>query len=301
MFKKSVAVALAAVGISSLTIATPSQATTHYPITVSSAGATLTFSKAPTRIISLSPTATESLFAIGAGKQVVAVDDQSNYPKSAPHTSLSGYSPNLESILAKHPDLIVVSYNPGNFIRSLHNAHVPVLMQDAAANLTESYAQIRQLGRITNHPGQADSVVAKMQGQVRAAVNSLNGTKRSVKFYHELDNTMYTVTSTTFIGSLYKKAGLINIADNASGASSGYPQLSAEYVVAANPAIIFLADGACCGQSYATLTTRSGFSNISAIKFHNVIRLNEDIASRWGPRTPLLLKAITTAVKSMKH
>lgn len=299
MIKKSMAVATTLVGLLVLTIATvPTQAATNYPITVTSGGAKVTFTKAPTRIISLSPTATESLFAIGAGGQVIAVDDQSNYPKNAPKTSLSGYSPNLETILAKRPDLVVISYNPGNLMRSLRNAGIPVVMQDAAADLAGSYAQIRQLGRIANHPAGAETVVKKMQAQVHAAVSSIS-TTWPVSFYHELDNTMYSITSTTFIGSLYKKAGLVNIADKADGASYGYPQLSAEYIVTASPSIIFLADAGCCGQSYATLRARSGFKSITAIKRHNVTVLNEDIASRWGPRTPLLLAAIVRAVNSM--
>ncbi len=69
----------------------------------------------PHRIISLSPTVTEDLFALGAGKQVVAVDQDSNYPQRAPHTSLSGYTPNVEAIANYHPDLVVISYDPGNF------------------------------------------------------------------------------------------------------------------------------------------------------------------------------------------
>ena len=302
MIKKSMAVATTLVGLLSLTIATaPTQAQTNYPITITSGGAKVTFAKAPKRIISLSPTATESLFAIGAGAQVIAVDDQSNYPKSAPRTSLSGYSPNLETILSKRPDLIVISYNPSNLMRSLRNAKIPVIMQDAAADLAGSYAQIRQLGRVTNHAAEAETVVKRMQAQVHDAVSSLSNVQGDVKFYHELDNTMYSITSTTFIGSLYKKAGLTNIADRADGASYGYPQLSAEYIVAANPSLIFLADAQCCGQSYSTLRARSGFTRISAIKLRNVVILNEDIASRWGPRTPSLLKAIANAVKSMKR
>ena len=300
MIKKSLAVATAVVGLLSLTnAAAPAQARTNYPVVISSGGTKVTFASAPKRIISLSPTATESLFAIGAGAQVIAVDDQSNYPKNAPHTSLSGYSPNLETILAKHPDLVVISYNPSNLLRSLHNADIPVIMQDAVVDLSGSYAQIRQLGVITNHSAKADSVVKTMQAQVHAAVQSIVAT-RSVSIYHELDNTMYSVTSATFIGSLYKKLGLTNIADKADGASYGYPQLSAEYIVSANPAIIFLADSHCCGQSYATLRSRSGFTHINAIKQHNVVALNEDIASRWGPRTPLLLTAIARGVNSMK-
>ena len=111
---------------------------------------------------------------------------------------------------------------------------------------------------------------------------------------------MYSITSSTFIGSLYKLAGLTNIADRAPGASYGYPQLSSEYIVQANPSLIFLADAKCCGQSYTTLKSRPGFSTITAIKNTQVYTLNEDIASRWGPRTPLLFDAIVNAVKKLK-
>src|SRR5713226_2955722 len=91
--------------------------------------------KLPHRIISLSPTATETLFAIGAGKQVIAVDNQSDYPKSAPHTSLSGFTPNVEAVIAYHPDLVVISYSPKDFAGALAQAHVRVLLQGPANTL----------------------------------------------------------------------------------------------------------------------------------------------------------------------
>ena len=84
---------------------------------------------APRRIVSLSPTATETLFAIGAGKQVVAVDDQSDYPRSAPRTSLSGFTPNVEAVVAYRPDLVVISYSPKDFAGALGKAHVREVIQ----------------------------------------------------------------------------------------------------------------------------------------------------------------------------
>lgn len=301
MIRKSMAVGVLGLFAFALIPAhSPAQATSNYPFSVTNAGTRVTFTKAPTRIISLSPTATEMLFAIGAGKQVIAVDDQSNYPTTAPRTALSGYAPNLETILAKKPDLVVISYNPGNLVRSLHQANVKVLFLNATAKIAGSYWQMRLLGRVTNHSDQANRVVTSMSEQIRNKAKEVPSGLGTVKFYHELDNTMYSITSSTFIGSLYRLAKLTNIADQAPGASYGYPQLSAEYIVAANPSLIFLADARCCGQSYSTVSTRPGFSNISAIKNRNVIILNEDIASRWGPRTPQLFSAIVDAVKKLK-
>ena len=300
MFKKSVAVALAVVALGASTSATSStnaSTTKPFPITFTNYGETLTFTKSPTRVISLSPTATEILFSIGAGSKVVAVDNQSNYPKNAPKTALSGYTPNVESILNYNPDLVVISYDPGNLADSLRNAGVKVLVQDAAATLDDSYAQIVQLGKITGRSTAANGVVWNMKKKIALALRGLPSKANGLTFYHELDDTYYSVTSSTFIGQLYAMAGLVNIADTADGAEYGYPQLSSEYIVAKNPSFIFLADSNCCGQSRETLKARPGFKYLAAVKRNHTFIVNDDIASRWGPRTALLLQSIVYDIK----
>ena len=99
------------------------------------------------RIVSLSPTATEDLFAIGAGKQVVAVDDQSNYPANAPLTKLSGYTPNAEAIAGYKPDLVVVSFDANHIVEALGKLKIPVLVEPTASTLAQAYGQITQLGQ----------------------------------------------------------------------------------------------------------------------------------------------------------
>jgi len=121
---------------------------------------------APHRIVSLSPPATESLFAIGAGEQVVAVDDQSNYPAEAPHTKLSSYQPNVEAIAAYNPDLVVISYDPTDVVAGSKKLHIPVLMQEAPTDLDGAYAQIEELGQATGHAAEAQDVVADMQSRI---------------------------------------------------------------------------------------------------------------------------------------
>ena len=113
--------------------------------------------EAAARIVSLSPTATESLFAIGAGPQVVAVDDQSDYPKSAPRTTLSGFTPNVEAIAGYKPDLVVVSYDPNGLVARCAGSASGSLVQDAATTLTGAYEQIRQLGTVTGQRREADT------------------------------------------------------------------------------------------------------------------------------------------------
>ena len=237
------------------------------------------------RIISLSPTITEDLFRIGAGKQVVAVDQDSNYPARAPRTSLSGYTPNVEAIAGYHPDLVLISYNPQGFAGQLRKLGIKVVTEPAAANLAQAYKEIDDVGRLTGHEPGAVSVVRWMQRRMAQIVASVPPLRRHLRVYHELDQTYYSATSKTFIGSIYKLFGFTNVADGpGQSAHTQYPQLSDEYIVAANPQIIVLADTKCCGQSQATVAARPGWNTIAAVEHHRVVGVNDDIASRWGPR-----------------
>ncbi len=251
----------------------------------------------PHRIVSLSPTVTEDLFAIGAGKQVVAVDNQSNYPKRAPRTALSGFTPNVEAIAGYHPDLVLVSYNPRNFVSQLRQLGIKVVNEPAASNLQQAYAEILGLGRLTGHVRGARAVVQSMRTHLAAIVASVPKTRRHLRVYHELDPTYYSATSNTFIGSVYKLFGFRDIADAAGGTGDGYPQLSAEYIVAKNPQIIVLADTKCCQQSYATVAARPGWSTISAVEHHRVVAANDDVASRWGPRIVQFARTVARIAK----
>ena len=249
----------------------------------------------PQRIISLSPTATEDLFAIGAGPQVVAVDNQSDYPANAPKSKLSGYTPNAEAIAAYRPDLVVLSYNASHIEEALAKLHIAVLEQGAASNMGQAYAQLNQLGRMTGHVSGAARVVARMKAQISAIVKGVPRPKPALSVYHEIDNNYYSATSKTFIGRVYTLLGLKNIADAADKTGSGYPKLSGEYIVGANPALIVLTDG----QTAAKLKSRAGWSTIAAVESGGVVTVNADISSRWGPRIVDFLHVVASAVKTV--
>jgi iron complex transport system substrate-binding protein len=275
---------------------TTADARVVFPVTVTAANGQVTIGQQPTNIVSLSPTATEMLFVIEAGSQVGAVDDQSSYPKEAPRTKLSGYQPNLEAILGENPDLVVLANDPGSIVKGLEAAKVPALLLPAAATLDDAYGQIVQLGQATGHIAAADAVVKEMRSGIDKVVTDVAGKGKGLTYYHELDDTLYSVTSRTFIGALYGQLGLTNIAD---GAKSGgdYPQLSAEVIVQKNPDLIFLADTKCCKQSLETVAARPGFDKVKAVKNGNVVELDDDVASRWGPRVVDLLQQAATAVE----
>jgi cobalamin transport system substrate-binding protein len=252
-------------------------------------------SRVPTHVVSLSPTATESLFAVGAGKQVVAVDDQSDYPAAAPKTKLSGFTPNVEAIASYHPDLVVVQYDANGVVEGLRKLGIRVLVQGAAKTLGEAYAQIRALGSITGHRNQADELVASMKRNIARAV--LKAPKANgLSVYHEITPDYYSATSKTFAGRIYALFGLKDIADAADSTATGYPQLSAEYILAANPSVIVLADGRCCGQSAKTVAARPGWSNITAVRERAIVRVDDSVASRWGPRIVNFVRAVAAAL-----
>ena len=250
------------------------------------------------RIVSISPTATEMVFAIGAGDRVVAVDQFSYYPAEAPVTDLDGWNPNVEAIASYDPDLVLLQTS-GEVSSSLEALGIEVWAHDAPFAFDDVYVQIEQLGAVTGQSDEAAALVADMQAQIDeliAAAPDASG----LSYYHELDNTLYTVTSGTFIGQVYGLFGLANVADpaDADGSAWGYPQLSDEYLVDADPDIIFLADTRCCGQDAQTVAARPGWDLLTAVQTGRIVELNDDIVSRWGPRLVEFIAAISGVLVS---
>ena len=125
--------------------------------------------------------------------------------------------------------------------------------------------------------------------------------RQGLSVYHELDPTLFSATSKTFIGQVYSALGLKNIADAADSAGFGYPQLSAEYVVSASPDIIVLADTVCCGQKASTVASRPGWHHISAVRTGSIVRIHDSIASRWGPRLVDFFRAVSSALARLRQ
>jgi len=296
----AITIAMTACGATSTNTTSPSAAA-QFPATITeSNGASVTIAKEPHRIVSLSPTATEMLFAIDAGKQVIAVDEQSNYPANAPTTKLSGFTPNIEAIAAYTPDLVVASDDTGGLVHGIGALNIPVLIQPAAKNLDDAYKEIDQLGAATGRVVAATALQTKMRSDLATIVASIPKPARQLKVYHELDDTYYSATSATFIGQVYGLLGLKNIADGATTAAPDYPQLSAEYIVASSPDLIVLADTKCCHQGLSTVAGRPGWSSIAAVKSGQVVGVDDDIASRWGPRVVDFLRTVAPHVKQLE-
>lgn len=256
----------------------------------------------PARIVSLSPTHTEILFAIGAGDRVVAVDAMSNHPPEAAGlvTALSGFEPNVESIVSYEPDLVVIGDDYNGLADQLSAVGIESWAQPAPQNIDEVLAQIEDLGRRTGNFDSAVQLSADMRADIESIVAGTTSATDALTYYHELDDTNYSITSNTFIGSVYGLFGLRNIAD-AAEANSDYPQLSAEFIVSQNPDLIFLADTKCCAVSVESVASRPGWSSIDAVVNGHVIALDDDIASRWGPRIVDFVRAISEAIAAVNR
>jgi iron complex transport system substrate-binding protein len=290
-----VALTLAVAGCGSTPSATPTPTGSPgdtFPVTVGG----LTLSERPDRIVVLSPSITETVFAVDAGPQVVAVDGLSNYPTNVPKTDLSTFKPNAEAIAKHQPDLVLLSNDIDNVVAQLRTLNIPTMLLPYAKTLDEAYQQIRDVGKLTGHTAAADALAERMVSDINKLIAELPRRDRNLTYYYELDATSYfSVTSNTFVGSLFTKAALVNIADPAGKDGNDFPQLSAEYIIKANPDLIFLANSKCCGQSWDTVSKRPGWGEISAVRNRQVIALDDDVASRWGPRIVDLLRAIIKA------
>jgi iron complex transport system substrate-binding protein len=293
LFLSLTAVLASCGGSSTSTTDTAAVTADVYPVTVGD----LTLEAQPVSIISLSPTATEMLYAIGAGSQVVAVDEYSNFPAEAVAlgTKLSGFEPNIEAISSYSPDLVIVSYDPGTLVEQLGTLNIPVFVAGAAMSLENVYEQIEQLGVLTGHSQAAIEVSKTLQTGIEDAVASVKFTDPPLSYYYELDNTYYSVTSNTFVGQIFNLFGMRNIADNVESGND-YPQLSAEVIVSSDPDFIFLADTKCCAQDATTVAARDGWGGLKAVTANQIVELDDDVASRWGPRVLDLITAIRDAV-----
>jgi iron complex transport system substrate-binding protein len=304
------AAAAFALGVTAISASVPSFAATSaastaaatsttYPVQVSAANGNITIPSRPTAIVSLSPTATEMLYAIGAGSQVKAVDSYSDFPKNAPLTKLNAEDPNVEAIVAYRPDLVVVAGDTTGLTAQLAKFGIPVLSDPAATDLSQEYQQFDELGQATDHLARAQAEVARIKSQITQIVADAPKHSKPITYYFELEQTYYSVTSSTFIGQVLGLLGMKSIADAAKGAASsgGYPQLSAEFILKANPDYIFLADTVCCGQNARKVAKRPGWAVLSAVTDDRVVGLNDDIASRWGPRIVDLLRTVAVALK----
>jgi iron complex transport system substrate-binding protein len=280
-----VAAFLASAGAIGAEPSTAAVRSSTFPVVVQSGDGAVHIPSRPTRILSLSASATQMLYAIGAGSQVVGVDKYSTYPANAPRTTFTGYETSAEAYLSKRPDLVILAYGTGTVVAQLQKLDIPTLLLPPATSIADSDAQITELGTATGHASGARATIASLAADLTTTARNVGTRAKGATYYVEIDQTYYSATSKTFIGALFSRFGMVNIADAASKTGSAYPQLSAEYVEKSNPEYVFLADTICCGQSPKSFGARPGFGELRAVRDGHVIGVNDSVASQWGPHS----------------
>jgi len=269
-------------------------AAVQYPLTLTDGKSrSVTLEGAPQHIASLSPAATEILFAIGAGDQVAAVEKFSDYPPEAKtRQQLDAFEPSVEAIAGAQPDLVFVFYDPGNLVDGLARAGLTVFFLETPTSVEGVLEQIRLLGQATGHPQEADELVATMQQAIGDIEEQLADVEQGPRLFHEVDNQLYTVAPASFVGSLYTILKAQNIA---AGTDQAFPQLSQEAIIEADPEVIILGDAA-GGETAETVKARPGWGSISAVKNSRIYVIDPDIVSRPGPR---LVDALETLAQAL--
>jgi iron complex transport system substrate-binding protein len=272
-----------------------------FPVTLTDdLGHQVTVSALPKRLVSLSPSTTETLFAVGAGDQVVGVTKFCNYPPEAQtRQKVGGFSANtisIETIIALKPDLVFSAseiHRP--VIEALEQAGIPVFSSNPK-DFESVYAAIAAVGRLTGHSAKAAGVVADMKARVTAVTNktkTLPQDQRPTVFYEVWDEPLMTAGPTTFIGTLIELAGGVNIFADV---SEEYPQVSSEEVVRRDPAVILGPDSHGEKLTLEQIQTRPGWGGIQAVREGRIYLVNGDIVSRSGPRLVDALEDIARAL-----
>lgn len=275
-------------------VATPVATPAPSPITArDDAGRIVTLPAPPTRIVSAAPSTTELAFAVGLGGEVVAVDKFSNYPpEAASRTSIGSYiDPDLESILGARPDLVLVTdVHLAELVPALDKRGIPTLVL-SAKNIEGVLLNLLLLGRVADDDAEAERVVADLRTRI-AAVEARVAGRDPVSVFYELDPSLFTTGPGTFIDDVIRRAGGRNIA---AAAGEAYPQLSAEDVIAADPAVILLADEA-AGVTPEAIAGRAGWASVDAVESGRIVLIDPDIGSRPGPRVVDALERIAAAL-----
>ncbi|HEY8172969.1 MAG TPA: ABC transporter substrate-binding protein, partial [Dehalococcoidia bacterium] len=268
-----------------------------FPVTVKrSDGKELKVDKPVTKIVSLSPGATEILYALGAEKTLAAVDKNADYPAAAQsfEPKVDAYEPNVEAIAGLSPDLVIVASDTNGIVAALDRLNVPVLYIDLdkdVKTVDDVYGQIGLIGRLTGTEDKAIQIITDLTARQKAVEEKLVGLPNTSgpTVYHELDSTFYSISDNTFIGSLYRTLKARNIAKDGGGIA--YPQLTQESIISADPEIIVLADEE-FGVSIASVRSRPGWAAMKAVQENRIYAIDPDIISRPGPRIIDALEAL---------
>ncbi|PAD77638.1 ABC transporter substrate-binding protein [Paenibacillus campinasensis] len=271
---------------------------TEYPLTVTDAtGTEITFEQAPAKIVSLSPSETEKLFALGLDEEIVGVTDYDDYPEAATtKPRMGGFQVNEEALIAAGPDVVFSATMNAETAEQLRGLGITVYVNNPKT-IEDVMESILLLGQITDRQAEAGQVVEQMKQElasVTEAVQSLSEEEKK-KVYVEF-SPGWTVGKGEFMDEMITLAGGINVA----GDQEGWFEISEENIIAANPDVILYSANVVDESSQKTLDVmikeRSGWDQIEAIKNDRIVGLDDNLLSRPGPRVTQGLIEVAKAI-----
>jgi iron complex transport system substrate-binding protein len=258
---------------------------------------TITLAGPAQRIVSLSPATTESLFALGAGVQIVGRDTFSDYPeqaKSIPDVGGGFGELNVEAILAQKPDLVLTSaLTPPEQIKALEDAGLTVYAVGNPKDFAGLYVILQNLARLSGHEKEAAILVDEIKQRVAAVEEKLAGVSQRPLVFYEIDgtdpNAVWTTGPGTFIDTLIRMAGGENLGADLQGE---WVQISLEELIARDPDLILLGDAIWGGVTVESVQARAGWSALRAVQDGKIFPFDDNLVSRPGPRLVEGLEAL---------
>lgn len=241
------------------------------------------------RIVSLAPSLTETLFAIGAGERVVAVTDLCDFPPAARELpkvgGLTSSNLHLESVVAARPDLVVsVGLNQEEAVAALRRLGIPVVVVPTDRGLGEVVAAVRRLGELSGRSAAAEALAGELERRLAAVDGALAGLPPAARprvYFEVWDRPLMTAGPDTFLGEIVERAGGANVFADVRGR---YVQVSPEVVLARDPEVILTAKREGGPRGAADFAARPGWAAVDAITAGRVHLLDGDLVSRPGPR-----------------
>ncbi len=237
------------------------------------------FNETPERIISLAPSNTEILFALGLGDKVVGVTDWCDYPPEALEKEKVGgpWTPDVEKILALQPDLILASdTNPFDIITTLEGLGLTVFGVKSI-DLDDVLNDIRTVGEITDKEVEAQALTSEMAEVIKAVTDATSGLEERPKVFYLIDQYLWTVGQGTFIHELIVKGGGVNICQNI----TGYAMITIEEIIARNPEVIITSSWP---GVYEWAMNETALNATDARQNNRVFVCDDNLAQRPGPR-----------------
>ena len=240
------------------------------------------------RVVSLAPSNTEILFAVGAGDQVIGRDEFSDYPDQAntlPSVGGGFGDYNLEAIVDLEPDLVLAAeINTPEQVKAMEDLGLTVFLLPNPISLEEMYGNLLTVAKLTDHESETEELVEELRDRVSQVEMGIESAEDQPTAFYELDATdpsaPWTAGSGTFINTLITMAGGVNIASDMEGQ---YLQISVEELLVRDPQVILLGDSA-YGVTAESLSERPGWNNISALLNGRIYAFDDNLVSRPGPR-----------------